>query len=109
VATELGHDMGEPVEVLWCRIGHDVAVLRSPHDAPRPQRQAANDDEVNIRLYEADEKLIERRRTQRARRAESRNSNSLRVSEIVSLRFTTSGRCPSARRRNRRTRSPSRS
>jgi hypothetical protein len=45
----------------------------------------------------------------RDQRSESRNSNSLRVNEIVSLRFTTSGRCPSARRRSRRTRSPSES
>jgi hypothetical protein len=44
---------------------------------------------------------------QRARRAASRNSNSLRVSEIVSLRFTPSGLRPSARSRSRRTRSPS--
>jgi hypothetical protein len=55
----------------------------------------------------ADEQLVKRRCTQRARRAESRNSNSLRVNEIVSARFTTSGRCPSARRRSRRTCSPS--
>jgi hypothetical protein len=58
---------------------------------------------------EPGEKLVERRGAQRARRAESRSSCSLRVSVIVSLRFTTSGRCPSARSRSRRTRSPSRS
>lgn len=107
VATKFGHDMGEPVEVFRGRIGHDVAILRSADDAPRPQRQASNNDEANIGLDNADEKLVERRRAQRTRRAESRNSNSLRVNEIVSLRFTTSGRCPSARRRSRRTRSPS--
>jgi hypothetical protein len=108
-ATKFGHDMGKPVEVFPCRVGHDVAVLRSADDTSRPQRQASNDDEANIGLDYTDEKLVERRRTQRARRAESRNSNSLRVNEIVSLRFTTSGRCPSARRRSRRTRSPSES
>jgi hypothetical protein len=108
-STELVHDMGKPVEVFRCRIGHDVAILRSADDAPRSQRQASNNDEANISLDDADEKLVERRSTQRARRAESRNSNSLRVNEIVSLRLTTSGRCPSARRRSRRTRSPSES
>jgi hypothetical protein len=109
VATKLNHDVSESVEVLRHRIGHDVAVFRSPHNTPRSQRQATDDNKANIRLDDANEKLIERRGTQRARRAESRNSNSLRVSEIVSLRFTTSGRCPSARRRERLTRSPSRS
>jgi hypothetical protein len=107
VAAEFSRDAGEPVEVLGRRVGHDVAILRSSHNPPRPQRQTANDDEADIRLNEADEDLVERRRTQRARRAESRNSNSLRVREIVSSRFTTSGRCPSARSRSRRTRSPS--
>ena len=108
-ATEFGHHLGKPVEVLRCQIGHDVAILRSTDYTPRTQRQASNNDEANIGLDDADEKLVERRRTQRARRAESRNSNSLRVNEIVSLRFTTSGRCPSARNLSRRTRSPSES
>ncbi len=107
VATELGYKACKPGEVLRRRVGHDVAILRSPHDAPRSQRQAANDDEADIRLNETDEKLVERRCAQRARRAASRNSNSLRVNAIVSWRFTTSGRCPSARSRCRRTRSPS--
>jgi hypothetical protein len=107
MTTELSRDAGQPIEVLRRRIGHDVAVLCSPYNAPRSQRQAADDDEANILLDEANEKLVERWRTQRARRAESRNSNSLRVSEIVSLRFTTSGLCPSARKRSFRTRSPS--
>lgn len=92
VATVLGYKAGKLVEILRCRIGHDVAILRSPHNAPRPQCQATNDYEVDIRLSESDEEIIERRRAQRARRAASRNSNSLRVSEIVSRRFTTSGR-----------------
>lgn len=34
VAAELSRDAGEPVEVLGRRVGHDVAILRSPHDAP---------------------------------------------------------------------------
>jgi hypothetical protein len=107
MATTLGYKAGKPIEVFWRRIGHDVAILRSPHDAPRPKRQAANDNEAHIRLNETDEELVERRCAQWARRAASRNSNSLRVKAIVSWRFTTSGRCPSARSRNRRTRSPS--
>jgi hypothetical protein len=107
VTTELNRDAGKGVEVLWRRVGNDVAVLGSPHNAPRPQRQAANDDEANIRLNEPGEKLIEGWCAQRARCAESRSSCSMRVSAIVSLRFTTSGRCPSARSRSRRTRSPS--
>ncbi len=107
VTTELSRNMGERVEILQRWIGDDVAVLRSPHHAPRSQRQAANDNEPHICLNEAPEKLIEQRCAQWARRAASRNSNSLRASEIVSSRFTTSGRRPSARSRSRRTRSPS--
>lgn len=57
----------------------------------------------------AAEKLIEERGAQRARRAASRNSKSLRASKIASSRFTASDRCPSARSRSLRTRSPSRS
>jgi hypothetical protein len=59
MAVEFSGDMSEPLVVLRYRIGHDVAVLRSRHDALRPQRQAADDDEVDFRLYEAEEKLIE--------------------------------------------------
>jgi hypothetical protein len=107
VATDLSRDAGERVEVIRRRVGHDVTVLRSPYNPPRSERQATDHDEANIRPHEASEKLIKRRSAQRARRAASRNSNSLRVSEIVSLRFTPSGLCPSARSRSRRTRSPS--
>src|ERR1700689_4980339 len=99
--------MGEPVEVLRSWIGHDVAVLRPTHNAPRSQCQATYDYKPDIRLDEMTEQLIKKRCAQRARSVASRNSNSLRVSEIVSSRFTASGRCPSARSRTRRTRSPS--
>jgi hypothetical protein len=109
MTAERRRNTGERVEILRRRIRHDVAVLRSSHDAPRSQRQAADDHEANIRPQEAHEKLVKRGPAQRARRAASRNSNSLRVNKIVSSRFTKSGRCPSARSRSRRTRSPSRS
>src|ERR1700733_11599512 len=107
MATKLGYQMRKPAQVLWCRIGHDVAVLRPAHDPPCSERQAADDDEMDIGVDQAREKLIEGRSGQLARCAASRNSNNLRVSTIVSLRFTASGRCPSARRRNRRICSPS--
>jgi hypothetical protein len=68
---------------------------------------AAPQQRRNGTLREAHEKLVKRGPAQRARRAASRNSNSLRVNKIVSSRFTTSARCPSARNRSRRTRSPS--
>jgi hypothetical protein len=107
--TKPTRNMGEHVEILRCGVGHDVAVLRPPHDTPRSQSQATDDYKPDVSLNEVTEQLIEERRAQRARRAASRNSNSLRVSKIVSSRFTTSGRCPSARSRSRRTRSPSKS
>jgi hypothetical protein len=59
VAAKFHHDVSESVQVLRRRIGHDVAVLRSPHNAPRSQRQATNDDKANVRLDEANEQLIE--------------------------------------------------
>jgi len=106
VTTKLDYKPGEPVQVLRHRVGHDVAVLRSAYHAPRSKRQAADEDEPDIRLHEAREQLIEQRTAQRARRAASRNSKSLRVSKMVSLRFTASGRRPSARSRSFRTCSP---
>lgn len=107
MAPELSHNVSKHVEVLRRRVGHDVAVLGPSHNTPRSQRQSTDDDKTQFRLNEATEKLIKERSTQWARRAASRNSNSLRASKIVSSRFTASGRCPSARSRNRRTRSPS--
>jgi hypothetical protein len=53
VASKLGHEPGEPVQVLRRRIGHDVAILRSTYDTPRSERQAADDDEANVRLDKA--------------------------------------------------------
>jgi hypothetical protein len=53
MATQVSKESGEPVQVLWCRIGHDVAVLRSAYHAPRPERQAADDNETDVRLDEA--------------------------------------------------------
>ena len=107
VTTKLSRHMGERVEILRRWIGHDVAVLRSPNDAPRSKRQATNDNEPHISLDQTPEQLVKQRCAHCARRAASRNSNSLRVSEIVSSRFTANGRRPSACSRSRRTRSPS--
>jgi hypothetical protein len=109
MSSEFSHNVSKHVEVLRRRVGHDVAVLGPSHHTPRSQRQSADDDKADLRPNEATEKLIEERSTQRARRAASRNSNSLRASKIVSSRFTASGRCPSARSRSLRTRSPCKS
>jgi len=53
VAAKLGDQLGEPVEVVGRRVGHDVAVLRSAYDTPGSERQTADDDEADIRLNEA--------------------------------------------------------
>jgi HEPN domain-containing protein len=88
------HDLRELVDIAT---DNDVAVPDSIEQARWLTPWAAQ-----LR-YEMLEPLD---RAQRARRAASRSSNSLRVNEMVSRRFIASGRSPSARRRCLRTRSP---
>jgi hypothetical protein len=62
MATELSGKPSQPVQVLGRAVRHDVAILRPPYDAPRPERQASNEDESNVRMHKADEQLVKGRR-----------------------------------------------
>ena len=83
---------------------HDVHILGASHDPPGIDRQAADDDEFDIRFGQASQQLVEGRFAQLSRAAPV-NRISLWLRAMPSARFTPSGRRASSR--NRRTRSAS--
>lgn len=61
MATELGRQGGQFLEIVRLGIGHDVAALRAAHNAPRAERKATDDDKTDFRANEPDEKLVKGR------------------------------------------------
>ncbi len=57
----LDSDLGDPLEILGVWRSHDVHVLRSTDDTPGIYREAADENELDARLGESTEKLIESR------------------------------------------------
>jgi hypothetical protein len=69
MAVSFNRDLGKSFEVLGIRANHDVHVLRSPDHPPGIDREAADQDEIDTRLRESAQNLIEGRRGQLERAA----------------------------------------
>ena len=61
VPTGAHRDVGEPLEVVGAGGDDDLDVLGAPHDSPGVQREPTHHDELDIRLAEAAQQLVEGR------------------------------------------------
>ena len=51
-------DTGKPFVIVGIRRNDDVDILRSPDDAPRIDREATDEDELDTRLGESAKELV---------------------------------------------------
>lgn len=98
-------DLRESLEILGIRGNDNVHILRSADHSPGVHRKAAHQKELDIRLGESAEKLVEGWLGQ-LRRAAPVNCISWWLRAMPSARFTFIGRRASSRKRLIRTSSP---